>query len=312
MKLRVLHRTRFSYGAPVRESFNEARLQPLNGQRQASHSFELKISPAAQVLSYPDFYRNTVHQFDVTLPHTELVVEATSVVTTIDAPSLPVDAATGKLGLLTPQADAERCFDYLQPSTYVDVNTDMMRLARDITGGETNAWHAAQMLLEYVHREFHYQPATTTAHTHMREVLQTKVGVCQDFSHVMLGLCRSLQLPARYISGYLFNGPTEQLKGAQASHAWVEVFLPNLGWLGIDPTNNQIVAGRHVKVAIGRDYADVPPIKGTYRGTGKRTLNVEVLVTRVEDNDATSGGAGQQQQQAMRSGPPVAIGSPLR
>jgi transglutaminase-like putative cysteine protease len=306
MKLRVFHRTRFSYGAAVRESFNEARLQPVNGARQACHSFDLKISPAAQVLSYPDFYRNTVHQFEVTLPHTELLVEATSEVTTSDAPTIPIDAATGKLGMMNSQTEVERCFDYLQPSTYVDVNIEMTRLARDITGGETDSWQAAQMILGYVHGKFLYQPATTTSHTHMREVLQTKVGVCQDFSHVMLGLCRSLQLPARYISGYLFNGPTEQLKGAQASHAWVEVFLPNLGWLGLDPTNNQVVAGRHVKVAIGRDYADVPPIKGTYRGTGKRTLSVDVLVTRADDDD------GQQQQQTMRSGPSVAIGSLLR
>ncbi|HET7535525.1 MAG TPA: transglutaminase family protein, partial [Candidatus Didemnitutus sp.] len=283
MKLRISHRTRFAYGAPVRESFNEARLQPLNGPRQACSGFELKIHPPAQVQSFPDFYRNTVHQFEVTQPHTELLVETSSVVTTSEAPELPVDAATGKLGLMTPQAEAERCYDYLQPSTYVDVNADLTRLARDVTSGEAGAWHAAQLLLEYVHREFNYQPATTNSHTHMREVLQTRAGVCQDFSHVMLGLCRSLQLPARYVSGYLFNGPTEQLKGAQASHAWVEVFLANLGWLGLDPTNNQIVAGRHVKVAVGRDYADVPPIKGTYRGTGKRTLSVDVLVTRLDN-----------------------------
>lgn len=282
MKLRVFHRTRFAYAAPVRESFNEARLQPLNTTRQACSGFDLKISPHAQVQSFPDFYRNTVHQFEVTLPHTELVIESTSIVTTSDAPELPVDAATGKLGLMTPQAEAERCYDYLQPSTYIDVNADLTRTAREITGGETDAWQVAQMILEYVHREFQYQPATTTSHTHMREVLQSKAGVCQDFSHVMIGLCRSLQLPARYISGYLFNGPAEQLKGAQASHAWVEVFLPKLGWLGLDPTNNQVVVGRHVKVAIGRDYADVPPIKGTYRGTGKRALNVEVLVTRMD------------------------------
>jgi transglutaminase-like putative cysteine protease len=282
MKLRVFHRTRFLYAAPVRESFNEARLQPLVTARQACHSFELKISPRAQVQSFPDFYRNTVHQFEVTQPHTELVIEAASVVTTSDAPELPVDAATGKLGLMTPQAQAERCYDYLQPSTYVDVNADLTRLAREVTAGETDAWHAAQLILAYVHREFQYQPATTNSHTHMREVLQSRAGVCQDFSHVMLGLCRSLQLPARYVSGYLFNGPADQLKGAQASHAWVEVFLPGLGWLGLDPTNNQIVAGKHVKVAIGRDYADVPPVKGTYRGTGKRTLSVEVLVSRMD------------------------------
>jgi len=283
MKLRVFHRTRYTYGAPVRESFNEARLQPLSGPRQACHSFDLRITPLPRVLVYPDFYNNAVHQFEVVQPHTELVVEATSVVTTSEAPGLAVDAATGKLGVTTPQAQAERCFDYLQASTYVDVSAELARQANAAVDGQTDAWQAAQLLMDYVHREFHYQPAATTAHTHMREVLQTKAGVCQDFAHVMLGLCRSLQLPARYISGYLYNGPAETLKGAQASHAWVEVYIPNLGWLGLDPTNNHVVAGRHVKVAVGRDYADVPPIKGTYRGTGKRTMSVDVLVTQVED-----------------------------
>ena len=296
MKLRVTHRTRFSYGAPVRESFNEARLQPLNSPRQACHNFTLRVEPQPRVLTFADFYHNTVHQFEVMAPHTELVVEAVSVVTTTEAPGLAVDAATGKLGIMTPQAHAERCFDYLQPSTYVDATRELAGIAQQATGGETDAWQAAQALMDYVHREFHYQPAATTAHTHMREVMLTRAGVCQDFAHVMLGLCRSVQLPARYVSGYLYNGPAETLKGAQASHAWVEAFIPNLGWLGLDPTNNQVVSGRHVKVAVGRDYADVPPIKGTYRGTGKRTMTVDVLVTREEE---TAGAATQSQAQTF-------------
>lgn len=299
MKLRVCHRTRFVYGAPVRESFNEARLQPVSGPRQACNSFQLTITPPPRVLTFPDFYQNTVHQFEVMPPHTELLVEAVSLVTTSEAPGLAVDAATGKLGIMTPQAQNERCFDYLQASTYVDVSKELEAMAQLATHGETDAWQAAQHIMEFVHREFSYQPAATNAHTHMREVLQTKAGVCQDFAHVMLGLCRSVQLPARYVSGYLYNGPAETLKGAQASHAWVEAFIPNLGWLGLDPTNNQIATGRHVKVAVGRDYADVPPIKGTYRGTGKRTLTVDVLVSRVEDTAPAPAAQSQTQTFAL-------------
>ncbi len=283
MKLNVIHRTRFTYGAPVRESFNDARLQPLGSARQTCHRFELKVQPSPRMLHYTDFYGNSVHQFEILPFHGELLVEAVSTVTTKDLPVLATGVSTFALGAPDPLAGVERCFDYLQPSTYVDVTPETSRLARSALGDRTDAWQAAQAVMTFVHREFVYKQATTNSHTHMREVLQTRTGVCQDFAHVMLGLCRSVQLPVRYASGYLYNGPADQLKGAQASHAWVEVFIGGAGWVGLDPTNGKIVAGQHVKVAHGRDYADVPPIKGTYRGTGNRTMQVEVQVEPAEE-----------------------------
>jgi transglutaminase-like putative cysteine protease len=117
----------------------------------------------------------------------------------------------------------------------------------------------------------------------MLEVLEQKAGVCQDFAHVMLGMCRALKIPARYVSGYIYNGPSGTLAGAQASHAWCEVYLPDLGWRALDPTNNQQADERYVKVAAGRDYADVAPIKGQYRGTPQKTMNVTVQVTAATD-----------------------------
>ena len=283
MKLHVFHRTRYVYGAPVRESFNEARLQPVSDGRQLCHHFELNVQPGPSLLVYADFYRNTVHQFEVPQFHSELVVDANSVVSTAPAPTLTPDALVGPCGETDAHFQNERCFEYLQPSTYVDVTGELADLARSACRGGTDAWQVAQGLMNYVHGEFHYQPASTNSHTHMREVLATKAGVCQDFAHVMLGLCRALSLPARYVSGYLYNGPAETLKGAQASHAWVEAYIPYHGWIGFDPTNNHVVSGNHVKVAVGRDYADVPPVKGTYRGTGRRSMTIEVLVSRAEE-----------------------------
>lgn len=283
MKLHVFHRTRYAYASAVRESFNEARLQPVNGARQTCHSFQLKVTPDTRLFNYPDFYFNCVHQFEITDLHKELAVEATSVVVTSDAPDLARDFRSAPLGEIGPLGQVERCYDFLQPSTYVEVSPSVIQLARAAADGQTDCWQAAQAVMAHINREFHYQPAATHSHTHMREVLLTRTGVCQDFAHVMLGLCRALNLPARYISGYLYNGPADRLKGAQASHAWVEVYVPGRGWHGLDPTNSQLVGGRYVKVAVGRDYADVPPVKGTYRGTGRRTLSVEVLVTRAEE-----------------------------
>jgi transglutaminase-like putative cysteine protease len=282
MKLHVFHRTRYTYASLVRESFNEARLQPVTGPQQTCHSFQLKVTPDTRLSHYPDFYFNCVHQFEVTDQHKELTVDANSVVVTLDEPDLTPETASARLGDLGPLSQVERCYDFLQASTYVDVNPDITRIAKAAAAGQTDCWQAAQAIMAHINREFHYQPAATHSHTHMREVLQTRAGVCQDFAHVMLGLCRSVNLPARYISGYLYNGPAERLKGAQASHAWVEVYVPGRGWHGLDPTNGQLVGGRYVKVAVGRDYADVPPVKGTYRGTGRRTLSVEVLVSHAE------------------------------
>jgi transglutaminase-like putative cysteine protease len=297
MKLQILHRTRFKYENSVRESFNEARLQPVSTGNQACRSFLLKILPTAKLSHYLDFYFNYVHLFEINEAHTELSVEATSVVTTDDHPALAPAATPALLAQMDACARMERCYDFLQSSTYVEVDADLWRLALDATEGQTDAWQAAQAIMRHVFREFKYQPLSTHVHTHMREVLKARSGVCQDFAHVMLGLCRALKIPARYVSGYLYNGPADQLKGAQASHAWVEVYMPEYGWCGLDPTNNRQADGHYVKVAVGRDYADVSPLKGTYRGTAKRQLHVDVLVTRLEE-DEFAGTAPEVQAQA--------------
>lgn len=287
MKLHVLHRTRFKYATAVHESFNEARLQPTSAGQQVCHSFVLKVLPTARLSHYIDFHLNYVHLFEINQPHTELSVEANSVVTTGDAPALAATEEPAPLTRLAECARLDRCYDFLQSSTYVEVNADLWRLAIDATEGQTDSWQAAQAIMRYVHREFRYQSAVTHAHTHMREVLQSRVGVCQDFAHVMLGLCRALKIPARYVSGYLYNGPVDQLKGAQASHAWVEVYILGHGWIGLDPTNAKLADGHYVKVGSGRDFADVSPVKGTYRGTAKRELQVEVLVSRLEEAETS-------------------------
>ena len=191
MKLHVLHRTRFKYATPVQESFNEARFQPVTTGPQVCHSFLLKVLPTSRLSHYLDFHRNCVHLFEVNQPHTELTVEANSVVTTGDAPPLAAGDTPSSLSQLPECARLERCYDFLQSSTYVEVNADLWRLALDATDGQTDAWQAAQAIMRYIYREFRYQPAATHAHTHMREVLKARAGVCQDFAHVMLGLCRA-------------------------------------------------------------------------------------------------------------------------
>jgi transglutaminase-like putative cysteine protease len=297
MKLHILHRTRFKYENSVRESFNEARLQPVTTDGQVCHSFLLKILPTSKLSHYLDFYLNYVHLFEITQSHTELSVEATSVVTTGSGPTLDPAATPAPLAQIGDCVRLDRCYDFLQSSTYVEVGAELWRLALDVTEGQHDAWQASLAIMRFIYREFRYQPAATHVHTHMREVLKNRAGVCQDFAHVMLGLCRALKIPARYISGYLYNGPADQLKGAQASHAWVEVYVPGHGWCALDPTNNHQTDEHYIKVAVGRDYADVSPLKGTYRGTAKRQLLVDVLVTRLEEDEVV-GSVSQDAQQA--------------
>ena len=283
MKLQVLHRTHYVYAAPVRESFNEARLQPATAEGQTCHSFMLKVLPSTRLTHYLDFQFNCVHLFDLAEPHATLTIEATARVSTATTPPLPPDQAT------TPLADMERacgqlerCHDFLQPSRFVEPGPAAWRLGLDMAADRTDTWQVALAITDHIHRHFAYTPAATHVHTHMRDVLRLQRGVCQDFAHVMLGVCRALKLPARYVSGYLYNGPADQLRGAQASHAWVEVFLPEFGWRGLDPTNDCQPDEHYVKVAVGRDYADVTPITGTYRGTSQRMMTVDVLVTESE------------------------------
>lgn len=280
MKLHVYHRTHYAYASPVRESYNEARLQPLTGDGQECQQFALRIVPATRVTAHPDFLRNAVHYFDVGEPHQELTIEANSTVLTTRERVLAPDQTTTPLRDIGHHALRDGCHDFLQPSRFVDQLADVAPLARQITAGGTDTWSVAQALQQYVHREFSYKPAATHVHTPMSEVLRVRCGVCQDFAHVTIGLCRALQIPARYVSGYLYNGPVDQLRGAQASHAWMEVYLPGFGWRGLDPTNAQQPDERYVKIAVGRDYSDVSPLRGTYRGTSQRKLTVEVLVAQ--------------------------------
>ena len=301
MKLNVLHRTHYTYRTPVRDSLNEVRLQPVETDHQRVGGFTLRVSPAAQPKHQLDFYHNHVHRFDILAPHDVLEVEASSVVFTAQPPD-PAQGPSVPLSAMGSCLELGLCYDFLQPSTYIFSDAEVGQVAARVTAGCSDAWSAVLALLRFIHDEFRYQPAVTNVHTKMSAALRLRQGVCQDFAHVVIGLCRALKIPARYVSGYLYNGPAEQLKGAQASHAWLEVYLPGHGWIGIDPTNNIQTGERHVKIAVGRDYADVSPLKGTYRGTGERTLRVDVLVTQLHD-DAPSGAASQTQSQSMAGTP---------
>jgi transglutaminase-like putative cysteine protease len=273
MQFEILHRTHYRYAAPVRESFNEVRLQPPSDERQTVDSFLMKVLPATRLLHYRDFFQNTVHHFELPEPHDTLLIESQLQVTTHPPEPLAPDARPAAMSRLGEALREGRCYDLLQASRYVDVSPETWRLAVDALGGETDSWQGALRLMRFVHAHLTYESRSTHVHTHMREVLAQRRGVCQDFAHVMLGLCRTLKIPALYVSGYLAT------EIANATHAWVEVFVPGLGWQSLDPTHDRQPDATYVKIGSGRDYADVPPVSGTYKGTTERTMTVEVRVT---------------------------------
>jgi transglutaminase-like putative cysteine protease len=276
MKFDILHRTRYTYASPVQDSFNDVRLQPVPNQEQTVESFLLRVLPAARLTHFKDFYSNWVNHFEIHEAHDHLLIEAQSRIVTHPQPALALDAQLCPLEKIGEAQNVERCFDYLQDSRFVEISPDSWKLAVDATHGQTDVWQAALGLMNFVYGFLKYEPNSTHVHTHMSEVLLARRGVCQDFAHLLIGLSRALKMPARYVSGYL---ATEK---ANATHAWVEIFLPGHGWRALDPTHNRQIDETYVKLGTGRDYADVPPVTGNYRGTLERKMEVEVKIAPLE------------------------------
>ncbi len=274
MRLQVFHRTRYDYRLPVRDSYNELRLRPATQDKTRLEFFLLNVHPPVRLRHFRDSYLNYVHYFEVAEPHVELIIEAQSTINTTSpyhgGKPLGVDMAA-----LSDMQD-EMLRDYLRSSIYVDASPELWKLALDITSGITDVFIAAESIAEHIFQHWTYAPNTTTATTHVREVLETKLGVCQDFAHLMVGLCRAIGIPARYVSGYLYNGAHSALRGSQASHAWAEVYIPGHGWHGLDPTNNIPADERHIKIATGRDYNDAAPVSGHFDGPAGATTALSV------------------------------------
>lgn len=274
MRYDIFHRTRYVYSTPVRDSFNDVRLQPLPIPEQTVESFILKVLPATRLTHFKDFYSNWIHHFEIIEPHSQLTIEASSRVFTHWPAPLPAEKLCS-FDQMKEAPNTERCFDYLCESRYVELSPEAWKLALDATHGLNDAWLAALALMKFVHGHLKYEPKSTNVHTHMSEVLRDRRGVCQDFAHLMLGLCRLMKIPARYVSGYLAT------ENASATHAWVEVFVPGHGWRGLDPTHDCQIGETYIKLGNGRDYGDVPPVSGNYRGTRDRKMEVEVKIWMV-------------------------------
>ncbi len=289
MKLRVVHRTFYAYAGEAIQSFNEARLRPVTDETQRCLEYRLHITPpAGSSREYHDFHGNHVHYFEVNEPHEHLIVESNAIVETLL--ENPFNFNTTLLKGIPPAAMEPRSdewHEYLLPSNYVPLAPEIWRWALDACDLKDDFWTLANRLTQRVHQHITYQPGSTTVHTSAVEALEKRTGVCQDYAHVLLGLLRSLKIPARYVSGYIFETTGMPIigdgGGDLASHAWCEIYIPDVGWRGLDATNGLVANDHYVKLAVGRDYADAAPLKGGYRGPPTRDLKVAVSIEHLAD-----------------------------
>ena len=277
----VRHTTTFRYEPAVRESVMEVRLQPRSDGEQRCLSFTLDVDPAANVMQYRDFTGNIVHHFDIAGSHTQVKVTAQSAVEVQSAPP-PNSANSGDWNDLDAQVAGNDHWEMLLPSHFVQSSEALDQLATELRCERRGTPFALLTEInEAIYRLFSYVPNSTKVDSPIGEALRTRQGVCQDFAHIMIALVRPLKVPCRYVSGYMFHRDEKDedrsLEGA--SHAWVEALVPGLGWVAFDPTNNLVGGDRHIRVAIGRDYADVPPTRGVYKGEAQSELSVAVTVS---------------------------------
>ena len=282
MRLRAEHTTTYLYSGPVSICHTEVHLMPRSDHSQHVLEHRLTILPVPeQTFPRRDYFGNEVTYFSIHEPHRTLTATASSLMETEEAvplePSLTPaweEARGEEWRDAEPRAMREYQFVFASPR--IPLGPDFVAYAAPSFPAERPLLDAALDLCHRVHEDFEYDQRATTVSTPVAELLKKRRGVCQDFAHFMIACLRSQGLAARYVSGYLGSGA---LIGAEASHAWVSVFCPGIGWLDLDPTNDQLVNGAHLTLAWGRDYSDVPPVKGVAIGGGDHVINVSVNVT---------------------------------
>jgi transglutaminase-like putative cysteine protease len=276
-RLLITHRTVVGYHGPARASYNEARMTPVQLPGQIVLETGLWTDAQVPVWTYRDYWGTQVSAFDVQAPHEELQITARATVETSEPapPGEPLDWPE-----LTSQATGGRLLEFLMPTPRTTVSAELADAARERVAG-LDPLAAAAEISAWVHQHVTYMPGSTGVQTGAQEAFDKCQGVCQDIAHLTVALLRETGVPARYVSGYLFPKPDaepgEEVTGQ--SHAWVEYWTGE--WAACDPTNDTGVGQRHVVVAAGRDYADVPPLKGIYHGAPSRTMEVTVALTRL-------------------------------
>lgn len=291
MLFNVVHTTGYVYADTAMEAYLEVRLTPPVRQEQEVIRHQIEFQPGAKVSDYIDYFGNQTTFYSMTLRHRQLKVTNRMTIRT-----LPRILPVGGLALTIAEARqilksaGTGVFDFLQPTETIPPNAESNAWARHILHENRPLRDALDELNKAIHREFKYRSGATDVETPLSTIWKSREGVCQDFAHVMIGVLRAACIPCRYVCGYIESEPpvssdpsSKRLVGSLATHAWVEVLVPGMAWVALDPTNNQWCGEQHVTVAVGRDFLDAAPVRGTFKGSASQKLKVRVSMNRIPE-----------------------------
>jgi transglutaminase-like putative cysteine protease len=274
---RIKHITRYTYTSPVIDSANHILLYPVEDDFQQVKSHELNISYQPPVEVYQDFFGNRAGLFTIRIPHNELSIFSEIEIIThpvpLPADNMPANEQWNHLKIL---GEEYAYLDFLTKESFAK-NDEVLDEVQKLLYPADTPFRIAMNMSSFVYNQFEYKRGITSVETKIDEVWNLKAGVCQDFAHMLLVMLRMAGIPARYVSGYICP-KNKDLRGEGATHAWVDAYIPDYGWIGLDPTNNCVVSDRHVRLAAGRNFYDCTPVKGTYKGPSEHTLEVSVSI----------------------------------
>jgi transglutaminase-like putative cysteine protease len=290
MLFQVVHTTGYDYADAAMEAYLEVRLTPPVRPEQEVLRHRIEFHPTAEASDYIDYFGNRTTFYSMTLRHRQLKVTNRVTIRTLPR-ILP------KSGLALTVAEAKQIlksgtgiFDYLQPTEAIPLVEESASWAREILRENRPLGEALDELNKTIYREFKYRSGSTDIETPLSQIWKKREGVCQDFAHVMISILRAARIPCRYVCGYIESEPAvsadptrKRLVGSLATHAWVEVLVPGLAWVALDPTNNQWCGEQHVTVAVGRDFLDAAPVRGTFKGSASQKLKVHVSMQRIPE-----------------------------
>ena len=290
MLFNIVHTTGYVYADTAMEAYLEVRLTPPARAEQDVLRHRIEFQPGAEASDYIDYFGNRTTFYSMTLRHRQLKVTNRLTVRTLPR-VLP------ESGLALTIAEARQIlksgtgvFDYLQPTEAIPVDAESSAWARDILRETRPLREGLDELNKTIYREFKYRSGSTEIETPLSLIWKKREGVCQDFAHVMIGVLRAARIPCRYVCGYIESEPAvsvdptrKRLVGSLATHAWVEVLVPGMDWVALDPTNNQWCGEQHVTVAVGRDFLDAAPVRGTFKGSASQKLKVHVSMQRIPE-----------------------------
>jgi transglutaminase-like putative cysteine protease len=290
MLFRVTHTTDYRYGEPVAEAYLELRLTPLSREGQTVQDHRLTIEPASRTSGYRDYFGNEVAFLSLPYRHSRLTIRSEALVKT-ESESLPEESLelTVQEARQILNSSLPLVFDYLQPTDMVKISRESVQWAKRFLTGQSALRKGLENLNRAIYENFQYRKGATNFSTDVSSIWRDRIGVCQDFAHIMLSVLRTGGLPSRYVCGYIEtspprgdNGEKKRLIGSVATHAWVEILLPGQHWVALDPTNNQWCGEQHIAVSFGRDASEAAPIRGTFKGSGDQVMKVQVKVVRVK------------------------------